>query len=684
MQCKESGLWDDSTMPSDWTTEQKSIDIGIRVFYSHMKTWGVQMADKYYKVADMASSVAERITQNADTWTEYLETAARLYRYGFKDQLLIYAQRPDATAVASIEVWNTRMHCWVNQGAKGIALLDDTRKKKLRYVFDISDVHKAKRIGIFPNLWEMKEQHHEAVMKRLEDIYGKTDEKRPIESRMIQIAEHIAEDYTPDVLQDLVNVQDDSLLYGLDEYNLSLRLKDTMASSIAYTLMARCGLDTDTYKDELDFSYIREFSTLDSLSVLGEATSSMCEPVLREICQVVEDIDRENARRVERESGTVEKDEKTLANGNKGQYNTLKRESETLDRYDEEGGTDYGTDIQQGRGLSDSKHRSERGAGGEPDEVRNAPGDISEGTSQGDLHRETPVWDTDGALSDGTETGRGEIRETEKSDDGERGSDRGAKEQRSDGVGSPDELDSEQSGRDRSVGDSLQSVVEVEYKQFSIFSYLDEQMGTIAAAEAGMNSIAPAAFSLNESDIEDILRTGGGNSNSRERIYEKYRENRTSSYVQHRVPLHKKAVVNKYTAEGRKEIHKQLETVDIERVHELMRNPISNETVEFNDNCVSLFVAQRGKCAICKLPLTLENMRCVRKIPKSCGGDDKYNNLIIVHKEMERLIKSQDNKEIKRILNKYKLESNQRRKVNTIRKNAGLEEIDVKALDKEL
>ena len=429
------------------------------------------MADKYYKVADMASSVAERITQNADTWTEYLETAARLYRYGFKDQLLIHAQRPDATAVASIEVWNTRMHCWVNQGAKGIALLDDTRKKKLRYVFDISDVHKSKRIGIFPHLWEMKEQHHEAVMKRLEDIYGKTDEKRLIESRMIQIAEHIAEDYTPDVMQELVNVQDDSLLYGLDEYNLSLRLKETMASSIAYTLMARCGLDTDTYKDELDFSYIREFSTLDSLSVLGEATSSMCEPVLREICQVVEDIDRENARRVERESGTVEKDEKTLANGNKGQYNTLKRESETLDRYDEEGGTDYGTDIQQGRGLSDSKHRSERGAGGEPDEVRNAPGDISEGTSQGDLHRETPVWDTDGALSDGTETGRGEIRETEKSDDGERGSDRGAKEQRSDGVGSPDELDSEQSGRDRSVGDSLQSVVEVEYKQFSIFSY---------------------------------------------------------------------------------------------------------------------------------------------------------------------------------------------------------------------
>ena len=485
------------------------------------------MADKYYNIADMAKNTAERITQNADAWTDYLETAARLYRYGFKDQLLIHAQRPDATAVASIEVWNTRMHCWVNQGAKGIALLDETRKKKLRYVFDVSDVHKAKRIGIFPTLWEMKDQHHEAVMKRLEDIYGKTDEKRPIESRMIQIAEHIAEDYTPDVLQDLVNVQDDSLLYGLDEYNLSLRLKETMTSSIAYTLMARCGLDTDTYRDELDFSYIREFSTLDSLSVLGEATSSMCEPVLREICQVVEDIDRENARRVERESS--EKDKNILANDGQEHYNTLKRESDTQNR--KEGGTDYGTDIQERRGLSHSEHQSERGAGGEPDEVRNASGDISEGTSRGDLHREASVGNADGTLSDDTETGRGEVRETEKPDDGERGSDGGVKEQRSDGVGSSDELDNEQSGRDRSVGDRLQSVVEVEYKQLSIFPYLDEQMGTIAAAEAGMKSIAPAAFLLKESDIEDILRTGGGNSNSRERIYEKYRENRDSAYM---------------------------------------------------------------------------------------------------------------------------------------------------------
>ena len=115
-----------------------------------------------------------------------------------------------------------------------------------------------------------------------------------------------------------------------------------------------------------------------------------------------------------------------------------------------------------------------------------------------------------------------------------------------------------------------------------------------------------------------------------------------------------------------------------------MENPIGEETVEFNDNCVSLFVAQRGKCAICKLSLTLENMRCIRKIPKFCGGDDRYSNLMIVHKDMERLIKSQDSKEIKCILNKYKLDSNQKRKVNTIRKNAGLEVIDVKVLDKEL
>lgn len=155
-------------------------------------------------------------------------------------------------------------------------------------------------------------------------------------------------------------------------------------------------------------------------------------------------------------------------------------------------------------------------------------------------------------------------------------------------------------------------------------------------------------------------------------------------YVQHRVPIHKKAVINKYTVMGRKEIHKNLETVKIERVHEMMNNPAKGETVEFNDNRVSLFVAQQGKCAITKNLLTLETLRCLHKIPKEIGGDDKYNNLIIVHEDIERLISSTDTKEIKEILSKYKLDSNQKRKVNNLRKNVAVCEIDVKVLVEEL
>jgi len=479
------------------------------------------MANKYDNVAELSRKTAERITENADAWTKYLQTASRLYRYGFRDQLLIHAQRPDATAVASIEIWNKRMNCWVNQGAKGIALIDESRNRKLKYVFDISDVHKAKKIGIFPNLWEMKEQHYDAVMKRLEGIYGETNANRPMESRMIELAEYIAKDYTPDIMADLAAVQDDSLLSGLDEYNLSLRLQTTLSSSIAYSLMSRCGLDAETYHDELDFSYIREFSTLDALSVLGEATSDMCEPVLREICQIVEDIDKENIRNTEKE----------LANDTNVHYNALTRESEQRDINFEEGGRDYGSDIQEGRGLSDPEHRSERGAGGDTDEIRNAQRDISEGTSQRDLQWEDTRRDVEGALSDDTETGRGESRETGETAHGERESDGGTERERSDGVGSSDELNHEQSGRDRSFGDRLQSVVEVKYEQLSFFPSMEEQIGNIVAAEAGMVSIAPAAFSLKDSEIEEILRTGGGNVHSRERIYEKYRENRDDAYM---------------------------------------------------------------------------------------------------------------------------------------------------------
>ena len=130
---------------------------------------------KYKLISALAEETAKEVVRNEESWRRYLNTASRLHKYQFKEQLLIYAKRPDATACASIEIWNEKMHCWVNKGAKGIALIDEDSFSGLKYVFDISDVHKARRIGQFPNLWEMREEHMEAVLSRLEKTYGDTD-----------------------------------------------------------------------------------------------------------------------------------------------------------------------------------------------------------------------------------------------------------------------------------------------------------------------------------------------------------------------------------------------------------------------------------------------------------------------------------------------------------------------------
>lgn len=174
---------------------------------------------KYDFISALAKETAAEVVKNREEWMKYLTTAARLYKYPFREQLLIYAQRPDATACASIELWNERMHCWVNKGAKGIALLDedDAHGKRLKYVFDVSDVHAARRIGRYPELWELHGEHKEDVIKCLEQTYGATDDKKLFEERLMEIAERIAADYYEELLPDLQYMIEDSFLEGLDE-----------------------------------------------------------------------------------------------------------------------------------------------------------------------------------------------------------------------------------------------------------------------------------------------------------------------------------------------------------------------------------------------------------------------------------------------------------------------------------
>ena len=411
------------------------------------------MFTKYQMISAIAEETAGRIVKNEEEWTRYLTTASRLYKYPFEEQMLIYAQRPDATACASLETWNEKMNCWVNRGAKGIALLDtESERPRLKYVFDVSDVHKARRIGKDPYLWEMREEHKEIVLKQLEKTYGETDANVSFESRIMELAQRIAFDTYEEFLTDMDYVKEGSFLEELDDFNVGVMLRDTLASSIAYTLLSRCGADMEQWADELNFEHIQNFNTMKTLSVMGSATTELCKPVLMEIGRTIGAYDRQIARHyasqnalnkaVEMVNGeqfdTHEKNIKLgLANESESDYNALKRENEKTDKEKEDVAHD--NHIREERGLSDSEYHSEQGAGEGTNEVRTDEEELSEGASQGDLQRHGSFGRAEGTLSEDTGAGRGENGASDRADGENRGSERGAESQRPDELGSEDE-----------------------------------------------------------------------------------------------------------------------------------------------------------------------------------------------------------------------------------------------------
>ena len=499
---------------------------------------------KYKLISALAEETAKEVVRNEESWRRYLNTASRLYKYPFKEQLLIYAQRPEATACASIEIWNEKMHCWVNKGAKGIALIDEDSFSGLKYVFDISDVHKARRIGQFPNLWEMREEHMEAVISRLEKTYGDTDREAGFVGRIREIAGRIAEDCYKELASDMEYLKEGSFLEELDELNVEIRIRETLADSIAYTVLKRCGMEESELAEEINFPYIHEFNTVETLSQLGSNVSDLSKPILMEIGKAIGAYDRQIAQnreemRVGRERiDTHEKNiEKGLANASEADYNALKRESKKQDgesitqtgetgersKYDE-------SDIREERGLSDTDGSNGRTAEGGTDEVRTDEEEVFTGTQERSIYGTSSEREAEGTPVDDTGAGRGENGASDQTDEGERG-DNGADESReSDALGSEDEQHRTLSRGDRDDRTDLQLNIEQPegtYQQLSLFPSFEEQVGTIAAAEASIQYTMPAAFSLPQEQIDSILRSGGGRDNSRKRIYAKYQQGKT-------------------------------------------------------------------------------------------------------------------------------------------------------------
>ena len=499
---------------------------------------------KYKLISALAEETAKEVVRNEENWRRYLNTASRLYKYPFKEQLLIYAQRPEATACASIEIWNEKMHCWVNKGAKGIALIDEDSFSGLKYVFDISDVHKARRIGQFPNLWEMREEHMESVISRLEKTYGDTDREAGFVGRIREIAGRIAEDCYKELASDMEYLKEGSFLEELDELNVEIRIRETLADSIAYTVLKRCGMEESELAKEINFPYIHEFNTVETLSQLGSNVSDLSKPILMEIGKAIGAYDRQIAQnreetRVGRERiDTHEKNiEKGLANASEADYNALKRESESQDeqsitqtgeagersKYDE-------SDIREERGLSDTDGSNGRTAEGGTDKVRTDEEEVLTGAQERNIYGTSSEREAEGTLVDDTGAGRGENGASDQTDEGERG-DNGADESReSDALGSEDEQHRTLGRGDRDDGTNLQLNIEQPegtYQQLSLFPSFEEQVGTIAAAEASIQYTMPAAFSLPQEQIDSILRSGGGRDNSRKRIYAKYQQGKT-------------------------------------------------------------------------------------------------------------------------------------------------------------
>ena len=499
---------------------------------------------KYKLISALAEETAKEVVRNEENWRRYLNTASRLYKYPFKEQLLIYAQRPEATACASIEIWNEKMHCWVNKGAKGIALIDEDSFSCLKYVFDISDVHKARRIGQFPNLWEMREEHMESVISRLEKTYGDTDREAGFVGRIREIAGRIAEDCYKELASDMEYLKEGSFLEELDELNVEIRIRETLADSIAYTVLKRCGMEESELAEEINFPYIHEFNTVETLSQLGSNVSDLSKPILMEIGKAIGAYDRQIAQnreetRVGRERiDTHEKNiEKGLANASEADYNALKRESESQDeqsitqtgeagersKYDE-------SDIREERGLSDTDGSNGRTAEGGTDKVRTDEEEVLTGAQERSIYGTSSEREAEGTLVDDTGAGRGENGASDQTDEGERG-DNGADESReSDALGSEDEQHRTLGRGDRDDGTNLQLNIEQPegtYQQLSLFPSFEEQVGTIAAAEASIQYTMPAAFSLPQEQIDSILRSGGGRDNSRKRIYAKYQQGKT-------------------------------------------------------------------------------------------------------------------------------------------------------------
>ena len=441
------------------------------------------MPTKAELYAQMADKVATQLTGSWQEWAGFLTTASRLYKYPFHEQLMIYAQRPDATACAEYDLWNEKMGRYVRRGSKGIALVDDSGDRpRLRYVFDISDTG-TREHSRTPWLWQLEERHLDSVQAMLERTYDVSGDD--LAGQLTEVAGKLAEEYWTEHQQDFFYIVDGSFLEEYDEYNIGVQFKAAATVSITYALMSRCGLEPERYFDHEDFMAIFDFNTPSTIGALGTAVSQINQQVLRQIGVTVRNAERE-------------------ANQERS-----KQDEQSHDLYPE-------------RRLSDSRPEAEPAAGETPGQVRQDEENLPERTPSHPLQPDAAEREAVPAPS-GDRRDRPEQTGADDAPTGEgSGSHRGIESQRSHEVGGADEH-LQSSGRGDSDGGA--------YQQLTLNLFLSEAEQIQSIDEAENVAHTSSAFSFAQADIDHVLRLGGNTDRQRERVVAAFEKQKTTAEI---------------------------------------------------------------------------------------------------------------------------------------------------------
>ena len=460
------------------------------------------MAAKYQLITELYRRTGVAVAKNPQAWQGFLSSACRNYKCRFDEQLLIYAQRPDAVAVAKLETWNRQFKRWVNKDSKGIAVFDPKgRRNTLKYYFDVSDTHEGYYGSRPVPIWQMDERYEQAVMERLSDRFGDV-ESTDLASALMETAKNAVEDNLQDYFSQLKDCTKDSFLEELDDFNIEVVYRRLAANSVAFMLISRCGLDTNEFFDRDDFADIVNFNTPATINAIGVATSDIAEMALREISQSIRNVQM------------AEKDQnRTFAQRTQAQYDKGRQQPERSE-YNEQ------NHLQQTGGLSYSRPNITDRARASAWQVRFDAQGLSGEAQASDLSQSADIGQAERASARGRADSTPEVGASDEAALSRAGRDRGTERESTDAVGRTDEQHPQSSGGSDTDRTDLQVSVAKEDEVRVNLPTVDEQIEMIAKAEDEKAS----AFAISKEDIDSVLQKGSGVADGKYRIYRQFQK----------------------------------------------------------------------------------------------------------------------------------------------------------------